>query len=62
MNVAWLEKPYDEWTADEISQTPTRQLAMACQRDLFARAGRQDEWEREIRPILWPDLMPAGAR
>jgi hypothetical protein len=62
MAVAWLEKPYDEWTADEVGQTPTHELAMACERAMFARHGRLDEWEREFRPVLWPDLMPsAGA-
>ena len=61
MTVAWLEKPYGEWTAGQVGATPVHQLAMACERDMFARHGRLDEWERETRPVLWPDLMPAGA-
>jgi hypothetical protein len=57
--VAWLEKPWDEMTADEIGATPPHQLAMMAQRDLFARHGRLEEWERETRPVLWPELTPA---
>lgn len=58
--VPWLEKPYREWTADEVGATPTHQLAMACQREMFARHDRLEEWETEFRPVLWPDLMPEG--
>jgi hypothetical protein len=56
--VPWLEKPWDKMTADEIEATPTYQLAMMAQRDMFARHGRLEEWESETRPVLWPDLMP----
>jgi hypothetical protein len=58
--VPWLETPWDELTADQIEATPAHQLAMMAQRDMFARHGRLEEWERETRPVLWPELMPEG--